>query len=54
MAASDKPKILKVTSLQLTIFLFSSLSRFSFDKIFNWLSTLQTKDSSKKPCSIPK
>ena len=50
----DNPKILNVTSLQLTVFSLNCLSRSSF-VIFSLKSfTPQTADSSKKPCSIPK
>ena len=54
IVASEKPKALKVTSLQLTIDEFSNCLRScSLDK-FALFSRLQTKDSLKKPCSIPK
>ena len=49
-----KPKILKVTSLQLTIDELSNCLRScSLDK-FALFPKSQTKDSLKKPCSIPK
>ncbi|SVC63948.1 uncharacterized protein METZ01_LOCUS316802 [marine metagenome] len=54
IVASDKPKILKLTSLQLTVCCCSSFIRSSLDKLLILLSKLQTKDSLKKPCSIPK
>ena len=52
--ASDKPKTLKVTSLQLILTLLSSFKISSFDKLLFKFFTSHTKFSLKKPCSIPK
>ena len=54
IVARDKPKILKLTSLQLMGFCCSSFRRSSFDKLTFLLPKSQTKDSAIKPCSIPK
>ncbi len=54
MLVSDNPKILNVTSLQLTEFLCNSNSNSSLDIIVELFSILQINDSSKIPCSIPK
>ena len=52
--ASDNPKILKVTSLQLTGNSLSCFKRASFDKSLLSLFRSQTKDSLINPCSMPK
>ena len=54
IAASEKPNILKLTSLQLIVFKFNASKSSSFVKFSEKLSVLQTNDSLKKPCSIPK
>ena len=48
IVASEKPKILKLTSLQLIVSFCSSFNRSSLDKLVILLSNLQTKDSSSK------
>ena len=54
IAASEKPNILKLTSLQLIV-LWLNCSRSSSFVIFSEkFSVAQTNDSLKKPCSIPK
>ena len=54
IVASDSPKNLKVTSLQLIGAFVNCLRISSLDKFTPGLPKLQTKDSLKKPCSIPK
>ena len=54
IAASEKPNILKLTSLQLMLFCFSSSIRASFDSILFKSLVEQAEDSLKKLCSIPK
>ena len=48
--ARDKPKNLKVTSLQLIVFCFNCFKRSSFDRICLRFSAVQTVASSKTPC----
>jgi len=52
--ARENPKILKVTSLQLTLCVFNSFKRSCVEVTASILFKLQTKDSLKKPCSMPK
>ena len=54
IVASEKPKNLKSTFLQLIELLFSCFNRSSFDKSLLSFSKSQTADSSIKPCSISK
>ena len=54
IAAREKPTILKLTSLQLTIFWFNCSRSSSFVVFSSKFPALQAKDSLKKPCSIPK
>ena len=51
---SENPKILNVTSLQLTVFSCNCFNSSFFEIISDVLFDTQTVDSSKKPCSIPK
>ena len=54
IAASEKPNILKLTSLQLTVFNFNASKSSSFVKFSEKLSVLQTNDSLKKTLLYPK
>ena len=54
IVASEKPKILKLTSLQLIVFSFSSFNKASFVNASLLSVKSQTNDSSTKPCSMPK
>ena len=54
IAASEKPIILKLTSLQLTVFRLSCFKSSSFERFSPKLPALHVSGSSKKPCSIPK
>ena len=54
IAARDKPKTLKLTFLQLMLFLFSCSRSCSLDRAPDRSPTLHTNDSLKKSCSIPK
>ncbi|SVD95747.1 uncharacterized protein METZ01_LOCUS448601 [marine metagenome] len=54
IVASDNPIIVKLTFLQLIVLSCSSFNISSLDKFKILLPKLQTKDSLKKPCSIPK
>ena len=54
IVASESPKILKVTSLQLIVFSFNSFKSSSVVRLLFALFRSQTKDSLIKPCSIPK
>ena len=53
IVASDSPKNLKVTSLQLIGAFFNCLRSCSLDKSAPEFPKLHTSDSLKKPCSIP-
>ena len=52
--ARDRPKILKLTSLQLIVFCFNCSKSSSFVKVSDKLLLSHTKDSAKNPCSMPK
>ena len=54
IAASEKPNIVKLTSLQLIVFCFNSSKISSFDKFSEKFPVVQANDSLKKPCSMPK
>ena len=54
IVARDRPKILKPTSLQLTLLCFSCSKSCSFDNVFSKSGAVHVYDSLKKPCSIPK
>ena len=54
IVARDKPNIFIATSLQLIEFFFNSSKSCSFDNVSDRSFVLQTKDSLKKPRSIPK
>ena len=54
IVASENPKNLKLTSLQLILLLFSSFNKSFLDKLLVCCFISQTVDSSIKPCSIPK
>ena len=54
IVASDNPKILKVTSLQLIVFSFNWFKSDSLVKKSFSTTKSQTKDSLINPCSIPK
>ena len=54
IVASENPKNLKLTSLQLILLLFSFFNKSSLDKLSVCCFISQTADSSIKPCSIPK
>ena len=47
IVASDKPKTVKVTSLQLTVVCFNCFRRSALDKFVSLVSKLQIKDSVK-------
>ena len=53
IVARDKPKKVNSTFLQLTTSFCNSLRIFYLFKLFIPSLDIQTKDSSKKPCSIP-
>ena len=52
--ASEIPKILKLTSLQLIVLFFNCSKICSFVRVLVIPSSLHTSDSVKKPCSMPK
>ena len=54
MVVSENPKILNVTSLQLTFLTCNCFNNSSLDIISDEFFNPQTADSSKKPCSIPR
>ena len=54
IAVSENPKILNVTSLQLTFFTCNCFNNSSLEIISEVFFNAQTADSSKKCCSIPK
>ena len=54
IVVSENPKILNVTSLQLTVFSCNCFNISSLEIMSDVFFTPQTVDSSKKPCSIPK
>ena len=51
---SENPKILNVTSLQLTVFSCNCFNNSSLEITLDAFLSPQRDDSSKKPCSIPK
>ena len=53
IVARDKPKIVKLISLQLIDLFFNSLRRFSLDNSLISFPASQARDSLKNPCSIP-
>ena len=53
IVARDKPSKVNWTSLQLTTFFCNSFIRSSLFKLLISSFEIQTKDSLKKPCSIP-
>ena len=52
--ARERPNIVKLTSLQLIGLDSSNFKSSSLDKLLEKFSVLQSMDSLKKPCSIPK
>ena len=53
IVARDSPNNVNSTSLQLTVVFWNFFKRSSLFKILTSLFATQTKDSLKKPCSIP-
>ena len=54
IAASEKPNILKLTSLQLIVLWLNCFKSSSFVIFSDKFSVVQANDSLKKSCSIPK